>query len=413
VVSGVLVYGYLALIARALPAGEYADFGAYWSIALIIGFGAFLPVELELARLLSSRPAGSPLPAGTRPAVAGLVALSMLTVLAGLPLLLPAVGGLGVVAALLALCLVSAGQFLLRGTLLGNGRLHLHGTVLVGDAALRVATATAVVLLLPDAGPAAFAWTLVTAIALAHLPLLLVLSRRRRPAAAVPGPPAPPRAFLAAIGPLLVGTLCAQVLLNAAPVLVSAVASGTEGALADRFTATFTLVRLPLFVAVPLQSALVPLLTQLSVAGGTTALRRFLLRLTAGIAALTAAGAVLGATIGPPLVRLLFGDRYALPGTATAVLAAGSGVHLGLLVVSQAVLASGRHTQVAVVWAGGLLAGGVVFAVVPDLVFRAALAFALGSAVAMLWGLLVLLRRPAAERSPQPLTPTPGGGSPP
>jgi O-antigen/teichoic acid export membrane protein len=165
-------------------------------------------------------------------------------------------------------------------------------------------------------------------------------------------------------------------------------------------------VRLPLFVAVPLQSALVPLLTQLSGSEDTGALRRFLLRLTAGIAALAGAGALLGATLGPPLVELLFGERYALPGSATAVLAAGSGVHLGLLVVSQSVLASGRHTQVAFVWASGLLAGGVVFAVVPDLVWRAALAFALGSAVAMVWGLVVLLRRPAVERSVQPVTPT-------
>src|SRR3954451_16310043 len=76
VVSGALVYGYLALIAHALSGGEYADFGAFWSIALIIGFGAFLPVELELARLLSSRPRGSRLPAGTLPAIGGLVGVS-------------------------------------------------------------------------------------------------------------------------------------------------------------------------------------------------------------------------------------------------------------------------------------------------------------------------------------------------
>ena len=411
--SGALVYGYLALIARELPAGEYADFGAFWSIALIIGFGAFLPIELELARLLSGRPVGSRLPAGTARAVGGLVVLSLVVVLATVPLLLPAVGGAGGVAALLAVCLVSAGQFLLRGLLLGSGRLHLHGTLLLVDAGLRVAAAAAIALLLPGAGPAAFAWTLVAAIGLAHVPVLVVLLRSRaRSSGGAAGAPedadpaeAPAAAFLGAIGPLLIGTLSAQVLLNAAPVLVSGLATAADGAVADQFTATFTLVRLPLFVAVPLQSALVPLLTALATSGAPGALRRFLLRLCAGIAALAVLGGLLGLVVGPALVELLFGDRYSLPADRTALLAAGCGLHLGLLVVSQALLASGLHRQVAVVWCAGLVAGGIAFAVVPDLVLRAATAFTLGSGVAVVWGIAVLLRRSGRPALPAPRKP--------
>lgn len=397
VISGALVYGYLALIAHALSGGEYADFGAFWSIALIIGFGAFLPVELELARLLSSRPRGLRLPAGTLRATAALVVASLLVLLVTLPLLSPAVGGPGVVLALLAICLVSGGQFLVRGILLGNGRLHLHGSLLLLDASLRVGAAVAVVVLLPDAGPAAFAWTLVAAISLAHLPVLAVLARSRaRTAPVLAATPVPgPGPFLAAVGALLIGTLCAQVLLNAAPVLVSGLATEATGEIADQFTATFTLVRLPLFVAVPLQSALVPLLTQLSTTGTAGALRRFVLALSAGIAGLAVLGGVLGLTIGPPLVELLFGARYALPAGSTALLAVGSGLHLGLLVVSQTLLASGRHRQVAVGWATGLVVGGLAFALVPDLVLRAALGFTLGSAAALVFGVAVLLRRSA------------------
>ena len=416
--SGALVYGYLALIARGLPAGEYADFGAFWSIALIIGFGAFLPVELELARLLSGRPAGSRLPAGTARAVGGLVGLTLVVVLAAAPLLSPAVGGAGGVVALLAICLVSGGQFLLRGLLLGGNRLHLHGTLLLVDAGLRVTAAAAVLLLLPGAGPAAFAWTLVLAIGLAHLPVLTVLLRSRARSAGDAGPAPQPadgedpagrsaRAFLAAVGTLLIGTLSAQVLLNAAPVVVSALATETGGAVADQFTATFTLVRLPLFVAVPLQSALVPVLTSLATSGATGALRRFLLRLCAGVAGVAVLGGVLGATVGPALVELLFGDRYALPAGSTALLAVGCGLHLGLLVVSQALLASGLHRQVAVVWCTGLAAGGLVLALVPDLVLRAAAGFTLGSGVALVWGLVVLLRRSAAPPRTVPTVPDP------
>ena len=194
-------------------------------------------------------------------------------------------------------------------------------------------------------------------------------------------------------------------LLNAAPVLVSGLATEATGDLADQFTATFTLVRLPLFVAVPLQSALVPLLTRLSTDGAAGALRRFVLTLAAGIAGLAVLGGLLGLTIGPPLVELLFGERYALPAGPTALLAVGSGLYLGLLVVSQALLASGLHRQVAIGWAIGLGAAGLAFALVPDLVLRAALGFTVGSGVALVWGVVVLLRRPPGR--PPPSVPSP------
>jgi O-antigen/teichoic acid export membrane protein len=403
VAAGVLTYGYLALVAHALPTGRYGAFGAYWSIALIIGFGAFLPVELELARLLASRQGRAALPPGALATAAGLAGLSLTAVLAGLPLLLPAVGGFAVAVPLLALCVISGVQFVLRGLLLGTGRLRLHGSLLLLDAALRVAAAAVVAVAWPGAGPAAFAWTLVIAITVVHTGGLawLVVTRRvhRRDVA----PAADARAFPAAVAPLLVGSLCAQVLLNAGPVLVSAAADAGSAALVDRYVATFTLVRLPLFVAVPLQSALVPALTRLSASADPGALRRFLLRLTAGIAALAALGGLLGAAIGPALVRLVFGARYALPGSDTALLASGSGLYLGLLVVSQTLLGARRHRQIALVWLTGLAAGVLVFALVDGLVLRAALFFTVGTAAALLAGLAVLLRPGVAAPSPDPL----------
>jgi O-antigen/teichoic acid export membrane protein len=398
--SGLLVYGYLGVVAHALPAGEYGQFGAYWSVALIIGFGFFLPIELELARLLPSRPPAAPLPPGTLGTTAGMTALSLLAVLVGLPLLLPAVGGVGVALPLVALAFVFGGQFLLRGLLLGSGRLPLHGTLLLVDGALRAGAATTVALVLPGAGPAAFAWTLVAAVALAHLPVLLLIGRARRrrtgPARAIvprSGQDSSAWEFPAAVAPLLVANLCAQVLLNGAPVLVSALATAGQATDVDRFVATFTLVRLPLFVAVPLQSALVPSLTRLSTTGSPAALRTWVLGLTAAIAGLAVVGGLLGLTVGPLLVAVLFGGRYALTAPLTALLAAGSGLHVGLLVVSQALLAAALHRRVAVVWITGLAAGGLIFAIVPDLVLRAVLAFALGSGAALLLGLVLLLRR--------------------
>lgn len=415
--SGVLTYAYLALVARALPADEYSWFGSYWSLALVIGFGAFLPVELELARLLSVRGRSRPLPRGTGISLAGLTAAGAAVLLGSAAVLVPGLGGHpGFLVALLAVCAVAPGQFLLRGLLLGTGRLGAHGTVLLADSGLRVVFAAGLTVLVPDADAADYAWTLVAAMALAHLPYLLV-ALRGRPAG--PRPRARPerpaddsvRPFTRAIGHLLVGSLCAQVLLNAAPVLITALADGGEQVVAAQFVASYTLVRLPLFVAVPLQSALIPLLTRLQAEGDAASLRRVVGRGLAAIAGVSLLGAGIGLLLGPGLVSLVFGERYALSGSEIALLAVGSALHLGLLVASQTLVASARHRAVAVVWVSGLLVAGVLVVAVPDLVLRTGLAFTVGSGAALAvaaWILLTAGSRHPADAARSPLV-SPGG----
>jgi O-antigen/teichoic acid export membrane protein len=399
ILSGLLTYGYLALVARAVPVADYGWFGSYWSLALVIGFGAFLPVELELARLLQLRPAGARLPAGTLTALAvAALACAALLLVAG-PTLVSSLGGeTGFLLALLCVCAVSAGQFLLRGLLLGSGRLGLHGTVLVVDSGLRVALAAGLGWWssdwASDADGADYAWTLVVAMAVAHLPLLawVLLGRRRT---VTPRPAADDgvgqRPFLAAIGHLLIGTLCAQVLLNAAPILVSAAAGPGEAVLAAQFVASYTLVRLPLFVAVPLQSAMIPVLTRLQTEDDGARLRGFLARGLVAVVALALAALAVGLLLGPWVVGLVFGREYALSGGAIAVLAIGSVLHLGLLIASQALVAAARHRRVAVVWLSGLAVAGVLFAAVPDLVLRVSLAFTVGSGAALVVAAVALL----------------------
>jgi O-antigen/teichoic acid export membrane protein len=393
--SGVFTYAYLALVARGLPdTADYGWFGSYWSLALVIGFGAFLPVELELARLVSARPPGARFPAGTARALVVLTLACLALVGAFGSVLTSALGGqTGFLWALLAVCVVSAGQFLLRGWMLGTGRLRMHGVVLLVDSGLRVLLALGLGWTVEDPSGSDYAWTLVLAISLAHLPLLL-WTNRRRPRAAADAPVESARPFVTAVGHLLVGSLCAQALLNAAPVLITVLAAPGEESLAAQFIASYTLVRLPLFVAVPLQSALVPVLVNLGTSGDGSRLRTFLLRGLAAIAVLAVVAAAVGLWLGPPIVELVFGARYALPGGEIALLAVGSVLHLGLLVAGQALVAAGRHRQVAVVWALGLVTAAVLFGVVDDLVLRASLAFTVGSGVALALAAVMLLTRP-------------------
>ncbi|WP_165640199.1 hypothetical protein [Klenkia brasiliensis] len=407
--SGVLTYAYLAVVARALPTAGYGWFGSFWSLALVIGFGVFSPVELELARVLSAARPGSRAPAGTRRALAGLWAAAVAVLLALSPVLVAGLGGdRGFLLALLVVCTVSTGQFALRGLLLGAGRLGTHGVVLLVDSGLRLLLAHLLTVVAPGASASDFAWTLVAAMALAHLPLLgWTVLRRRGGAAPAPGRP---RKLGAAVGHLLVGSLCAQVLLNAAPVLITTLAARGQDDVAAQFVASYTLVRLPLFVAVPLQSALIPVLTAVG------ADRRRLRALVVRVLVVLGAGGLLalpvGAFLGPPVVSLVFGARYALPGAEIAVLALGSVLHLGLLVTSQALVASARHRQVALVWSAGLAAAAVVFLAVPDLVTRAAAGFAVGSGTALVLAAALLLTGGAtAPAEPAPV-PDPARGVP-
>jgi O-antigen/teichoic acid export membrane protein len=391
VLSGLLTQAYLAVVARNVDLAEYAHFSAFWSIALVIGFGAFLPVEQELARLGPRDATGAAL----RVALC-LAAAEVVVVLAVSPLLLESLGGdVTWLLAVLALCLVSVGQFVLRGVLVASGRMTLHGSVLLLDTALRVLFALAVGRLVTGGG-SAFGWTLVAAVACAHLPVL-AHAVRRSPAAVPTGtgggvdlaePEVRTADFARAAAPLLLGSVCAQLLLNGLPVLVAAVATPEETRLAGLFSAGFLLARVPLFVAVPLQTALLPVLARVS-ARGRRALIGALLTIAGVLVALAAAGALLAALAGPSLVRLVFGPEYLLGGGDLVLMVLGVVAHLGLIVTTQALVAGALHRLVAWSWGSGIAVAGVVFALVPDLLLRAELAFLLGSAAG--WAVAVVL----------------------
>ena len=394
--SGLLINAYLAIVARNLTAAEYAYFGAFWSLAQVAGFGMFLSVEQETARLLQTpgRPLGV-LKAALLTAAA--MAVAQLAVVAlGWPLLSEAFGGQVVtVVAMGVLCLVSAGQFVVRGALIGMDRLGRHAAIMVLDSALRVGLAALVASLVTDPGSPAFAWTLVIAIGLAHAPQLLLLLLRRTRATTEPDPAAGwlgPRAVWSAVAPLLLGSLCAQVLLNGLPVLVPALGSTEiDATRAGQFVAVFTLTRVPLFLVVPLQSALLPMLTSALYAGDRATLHRLVRYLALGLLALGAVAFGLGYLAGPWLVGLVFGPDYVLPGAHVALLAVGVAAYIGLVLVTQVLVASVRHRLVAWSWLSGLVVGATVLALVPDLLLRAELAFLLGSAAGLLVGTALVL----------------------
>lgn len=401
VVSGLLVNVYLAVVARALTPAEYATFGAFWALALVLGFGPFLPLEQELARRLSLRESRRQVLLAGVATAAVLAGLALVVLLAAYPLASRSLDGdPWAFGALVALCLVSGGQFLLRGVLIGTDRLVRHGAVMVLDALLRLGCA---VVLFAAGGTRAsfFCWALVGAIAVAHLPLIRGAWRRaeHEVGAGVGAGTADParhttRALVGSATPLLVGSVCAQLLLNGLPVVVVALAHGAAQAAAGVFVAAFTLAKAPLSMVVPLQSAVVPTLTRLLGAGRRREVLALLAKGAAGLLGLAVLGVPLAWWLGPAIVRLVFGSEYRIPGAELAVIVAGVLAHVGLVVVTQVHVARGRHVDVAASWLVGLVVAGLTFALVPGVVVAGEVAFGAGSAVGAVVSALLLVLSP-------------------
>jgi O-antigen/teichoic acid export membrane protein len=396
VASGLLVNVYLAIVARNLPAAEYAHFGAFWSLAQVAGFGMFLSIEQETARMLQKP--GRPL--GVLKATlftAATMAVGQLAVVAlAWPLLSEAFGGHAiVVVAFGVLCLVSAGQFVVRGALIGMDRMGRHAFIMFVDSLLRVLLAALVAGLVAEPGSGGFAWTLTAAIALSHAPQLVSLLLRRTRAATEPDPAAgrhTPRGVWAAVVPLLLGSVCAQLLLNGIPVIAPLLARDPgEATAAGQLLAAFTLSRIPLFLVVPLQSALLPMFSAALHDGDRAALVRIVRLLALGLLVLAAAAAALGWLCGPWLVGLIFGPEYVLGGMHVALLAVGVAAYIVLVLITQVLVASVRHRLVAWSWLSGLLTAALVLVLVPDLLLRAELAFLLGSVAGWLVGTALVL----------------------
>jgi len=205
-----------------------------------------------------------------------------------------------------------------------------------------------------------------------------------------------------AVAPLLLGSLCAQILLNGPPVLIPALATNeAEITRAGQFIAAFTLARVPLFLVVPLQTALLPMLTALLYSGDRAALRRVMLRIGLGLAVLGIVALVLGYFVGPLLVGLIFGDAYVLGGRDVALLAVGVAAHIGLVLVTQVLVAAVRHRLVAWAWLTGVAVAAVILFTVPDLLLAAELAFLVGSATGWLVGTVLVLTTERRERELQ------------
>ena len=293
---------------------------------------------------------------------------------------------------------VTAGSGLMgvaRGTLTARRRFGSVAAMLVAENAVRLLAALALVVA-DVKQPFAFGLCLVAG----HLVAFCWPSSLRLARGDTAGTAGSPLGFL---GGAASGQLLGQVMLTGGPVVLAL--RGGSAAEVTALFAALALFRAPYMLALGVVAQLTGRLTTMVVSGQRAQLRRVQVMVVTSAVAAAALAALVGATIGPALVRLVFGDDVSLDVTTTVLVAIGSAVALANLVTTILVLALDRAGAVARAWVlAGAAAGAVLAATDTDSVEQTGWAFLVAQLVAFAVllveeyrGRVSVVTRPGAE----------------
>ena len=398
-ISGITAYGFQILAFKGLTKSEYAALNGLWILVFVVAPGFFLPLEQEVGRAVADRRArdigGGPVV--RKAAFAG-------AVLAGSLMAIAVVGAaaFGLTDRLfhgqevLLVCFVIAlgtyaVQHITRGTLSGNGRFGPYGMILGAEGVFRILP----VIVLYAAGVDDLLWY---GLALAVPPLLAALVALRGQHGLVdPGPDAEWSELSTNLTLLFLGSLAAQALSYAAALGVLVLAQGrVERDAAADFIVGFFIARIPILLFQAIQAALLPKLASLSGAGKHDDFRSGLKKLVMIVVGVGALGVIAGATIGPTVGQILFGDKFNLGSRDLTLLFLGSAAFIFALTLAQALIALLGHARALIAWTVGLVfCVGVMAlgssATVDDLFLRAELGYLVGCATAATMMLIFLV----------------------
>lgn len=376
VLTAVCGYAVLYLAARDLEPAGFSVFAVFWG-AFGLFTGAANGLLQEATREVRSV-AYVPTGAGphTRPMLvaAGVGAAAAATIAATSPLWAAHVF---TESTTLSVTLLAAGLggFCLHATLLGMlagvGGWTQYGSLMVTDAAIRVAIAAATFVL--GWGLGGFLWaTVAGAVAWA---LLLLLSPTARSAARLrtAGGVA---SFLRGASHSIAAAGASAVLVMGFPVLLKAT-SGELGAAGGVVILAVTLTRAPLLV--PLTAMQGNLIAYFVDHRG--ARLRALVAPTALVAGVGAVGVLAAGLVGPWVIRTAFGAEYETGGPLLAWLTAGA-VSVALLTLTgAATVAAALHRAYSVGWVGATVAAGALLTLPLELQTRTVVALLCGPLV--------------------------------
>lgn len=389
--AGVLAYVLFALLTRHLGPTDAAPVSILWTYWGLSAAAVTFPVQHWLAQSAAAHGGFR----AARHAPPGLVVvLVVASTLSGLVawLLRETLFGRADAAFPALVALMTAGAFVMgvsRGLLTARRRFTALGASLLGEQVARVVP-TAV---LAAAGVQNAAWFGLVIVAASFVTLLWppALRMPRSARSTVP-------ASVSALGAAASAQLLGQLVLTGGPVLL-AVQGGAPSAVTALFTA-LAVFRAPFILA---QSQVAPLTgrwTVLIAEGRSAALGRIrlVLVLGAGPAALAAAG--VGALVGDPVVRLVFGPGLEVGPSVAALVSAGSTVAVANLAATVLAIAHARPQVPLLAWAVGVALGLTAVSLPWSPELRTATAFVVAEAVAFTVMLVVLRRAAGAAHQP-------------
>lgn len=390
VLSGV---GYIGLVARSgVDGAGVAALASLYFLVNTVALGVFSGVEQEMSRTVSQERAVGRLSVPAAHVVARqavrLFLLASAGVLALSPVLVsgPFRGHWSLVGALIVGLFAACCASTVRGALAGSKRFGLYAASLATEGLSRLILCGALYLLKVDS-----AWTFGLAFVLGQFFAALVgavlfwlagdrdRGRLTSPGVAAPIAGAGKMRFGIASGLalLVVASLTNQAVVNLPPVVIGAkLVSSPE--LATAIAAAVTLTRLPMFAFVPLQTMLLPRLTETAARGDRLGMRRQTVRTVAACVVLGLLGILVLATAGPWLLGVYEGKPGGLSGATMAGLGVGTLFLMTANVTQPALLALGRHRTVLVSYLTGAAAMVVAFVLPIDPLPAAVLSASVG-----------------------------------
>ncbi|WP_421740932.1 lipopolysaccharide biosynthesis protein [Cellulomonas sp.] len=381
VVFGLANFAFLAFAARDLGPAASAPVSVMWTVVNAFGIGLFMPLEQDLARRLSAtRALGGRGVVGWRPARYAVGAFL------GIVVVLAVVGGVigrtffagapGMVWVLGAGLAAQAVAYATRGLLAGYGAFGRYGAQLALDGVFR--TVGSVALAAGGATATGYGWVLVAAPVLASAVALIGWSGRRHRSGteAEASPSSAPFAALVAVSVL------SQVLANAGPMLIAALAAPSEQAVSGKFVLAVTVARIPLFAFAAVQAVFLPLLAARVATDDVVGFGRTTRTALGATALLGTVGALVILAVGPFLQSVLYGPEFAISRWIVFLVAVSGALFMLAQVFSIALLAHGDDWAAAWGWALGVVGIGLGLLIDRPLAEQVAWALCTGAFVA-------------------------------
>jgi O-antigen/teichoic acid export membrane protein len=385
--AGVCTYAFLTLAGRALGPVDFAPVSALWALVFVVGPGLFLPLQQEMGRLLAPQRADR---GGARArTLVALVGAALALAVGGATLLVaePLVdvvfdGRTALLWCFLAAILTHAVSFLARGALTGLGDFSGYGALVFGEAAIRLLLALAATVA-GQRTPTAYG----VAIAAAPLLAAALVTRLGRRTRLTPGHHVAVDRVVVAMAWLISGSLLAQLVANAGPVLVQAASpQGSEAA--GIFLSALVVARLPLYLFQAVQATMLPNFSALVSHGRHDEFRAGVRRLVQVCLLLVVVATAGAAVLGSWAVALLFGEGFDVTRRTITLLTAASCVYLLAMALVNVGVAAGRHHLATWCWTAGSVTFALTLLLADDLLLRVELAYALGSLAAATLALL-------------------------